>query len=61
MQVPDSPPSFFRDSKSAASQLLELLRLGLLAVVFPVLIFGLLAVTKLISMPFLAFKFIGTT
>ncbi len=51
MQVPGSPPSFLTDSKSAFAQLLELLRLGLLAVVFPVLIFGLLAVTKLIPMP----------
>jgi uncharacterized membrane protein YoaT (DUF817 family) len=51
MQVPGSPPSFFKESKLAFSQLLELLRLGLIAVVFPVLIFGLLAVTKLIAMP----------
>jgi uncharacterized membrane protein YoaT (DUF817 family) len=51
MQVPGSPPSFFKESRSAFAQLLELLRLGLLAVVFPVLIFGLLAATKLIPMP----------
>jgi uncharacterized membrane protein YoaT (DUF817 family) len=51
MQFPGSPSKFFNESKSAISQLLELLRLGLIAVVFPILIFGLLAVTKLIPMP----------
>jgi uncharacterized membrane protein YoaT (DUF817 family) len=51
MQVSSSVPSFFRESKIAFSQLLELLRLALIAVVFPVLIFGLLALTKLIAMP----------
>ncbi len=51
MQVPGSPTTFLKVSISAFSQLLELLRLGLIAVVFPVLIFGLLAVTKLIPMP----------
>ena len=51
MQVPGSPTTFLKESKSAFAQLFELLRLGLLAVVFPVLIFGLLAVTKLIAMP----------
>jgi uncharacterized membrane protein YoaT (DUF817 family) len=51
MQVPGSATTFLKDSKSALAQLLELLRLGLLAVVFPVLIFGLLALTKLIPMP----------
>jgi uncharacterized membrane protein YoaT (DUF817 family) len=51
MQFPGSSSKFFNESKSAVSQLLELLRLGLIAVVFPILIFGLLAVTKLIPMP----------
>jgi uncharacterized membrane protein YoaT (DUF817 family) len=51
MQAPGSATTFLKDSKSALSQWLELLRLGLLAVVFPVLIFGLLAITKLIPMP----------
>jgi uncharacterized membrane protein YoaT (DUF817 family) len=46
-----TPPSFFGDFWQALAQLLELLRLGLIAVVFPVLIFGLLALTKLIPMP----------
>jgi uncharacterized membrane protein YoaT (DUF817 family) len=51
MQVPGSAPSFLKDSKFAVSQLLELLRLGLIAVIFPVLIFALLALTKSIAMP----------
>jgi uncharacterized membrane protein YoaT (DUF817 family) len=46
-----TPPSFFKDSSLAFSQLFELLRLGSLAVVFPVLIFGLLAATKLLHGP----------
>ncbi len=49
--MPGSPSNFLKDSKFAAAQLFELLRLGLLAVVFPVLIFGLLALTKLMPMP----------
>ncbi len=51
MQVNGSPSNFFSDSKSAFVQLLELLRLGLIAVIFPVFIFGLLALTKLVAMP----------
>ncbi len=51
MQMPGSRSNYFKDFKFAFSQLLELLRLGLLAVVFPVLIFGLLALTKLVAMP----------
>jgi uncharacterized membrane protein YoaT (DUF817 family) len=45
------PPSFLGNFAQAWLQLLELLRLGLIAVVFPVSIFALLAVTKLIPMP----------
>lgn len=41
----------FKQSNSVFLQFLELLRLGLIAVVFPILIFVLLAVTKLIAMP----------
>jgi uncharacterized membrane protein YoaT (DUF817 family) len=46
-----TPPSFFSNSREAFAQLFELSRLGLIAVVFPVLIFALLALTKLIPMP----------
>ena len=50
-QKDKTPPSFLGNSALAFSQLFELLRLGLIAVVFPVFIFALLAVTKLVPMP----------
>jgi uncharacterized membrane protein YoaT (DUF817 family) len=50
-QKDNIPPSFLGNFAQAFLQLFELLRLGLIAVVFPVSIFALLAVTKLVQMP----------